>query len=192
MSRRIDLVGCASTEQWVRWAPMTGEAVADAVADAVTTTPEARASVAAWIRATDLGLREIQGVVDGAGWVPEPTGGVVALMVSSILRGEPGLDAAAYEKRSARAKAPRGVKMFGRSVTSWDLPLGRGVVEVEISASRGEPTVDHSIIWTVFPRDVADAVRLHFRTPHSELLELLADEARIMVENIEFTTVETA
>jgi hypothetical protein len=190
MTGRIDKAGYSRTAQWVTWIPHRGAATADEAAAEATTTPEARTAVAAWIRSTDLRVGQIKGVFRAAGWVPEPTGGVVALLVATIVRGEPGLDAAAYKAKSEKAKIPRGVKMFDRAVLGFDLPSGRAVVEVEISASRRQPRVDHSVIWTVFPEGVVDAVRMHFRTSHSDLLDALADDARVMAETVVVTTVE--
>ena len=182
----IRAAGFATTAEWVRWEPLHAATQADDAAALVTSTEEARAHVAEWVRDVDGRLGDMGAVFQAAGWVPDPASGeVVALAVGTMVAGLETESASSFAAERQRARAPRGVKVFERSVLGdVELPGGVGVVEVEQSASRSTRLVDHSIVWTVFPTGHAGAVQVHLRTTQGDLWEALADEGRLMVENL--------
>jgi hypothetical protein len=182
----IRSAGFATTTQWVRWEPLRAATQADDAAALVTSTAQARAHVAEWARDIDGRLADMGSVFQVGGWVPDPASGeVVALAVGTMA---PDLEAespSSFGAARKKARAPRGVKVFDRDVlVDIELPGGIGVVEVEQSAARRTRLVDHSIVWTVFPTGYAGAVQVHLRTAQGDLWEALADEGRIMVENL--------
>jgi hypothetical protein len=182
----IRSAGFATTAEWVRWEPLHAATQADDAAALVTSTEQARAHVAEWVRDVDGRLEDMGSVFQVAGWVPDPASGeVVALAVGTMVAGLEEESASSFGAARRKAKTPRGVKVFDRDVlVDVELPGGVGVVEVEQSASKRTRLVDHSIVWTVFPTGHAGAVQVHLRTTQGDLWEALADEGRIMVENL--------
>lgn len=182
----IGRMGFAHPPEWATWLPHSGAEVADQIASLVTTTEEGCARVAAEIRSCQRELAAVPGLTQAGIWVPDPSDGLPSgFMFASMVSGDETIPSpAAYANHLRAAKAPRGVRIFDHGVTEANVALGPAVVEVEIAAPRRGRQVVSSVTWMVFPTGYTDAVRMYFRTPYPDLLEPLADEARIMVDEL--------
>ena len=173
-------------EGWGSWAPGSGiDLAATELARTLADTDEARAVVRRSVAAVNADSLRKGMSTRLAVWVPDRASGEVMAIMDMGLRGFPG-DASpeAHLARNVKRDLGRRTKLMEYAARRATLPVGETTIEQFVLRLGGERQVQGYLLFLLFPHGAQEAVSLMFNTVHLNLLNAIAEQARMIAESL--------
>ncbi|MGN8244152.1 hypothetical protein ACTHAM_001051 [Cellulomonas soli] len=147
---------------------------------------EARAMVAAAVDWVDE-REATPGLIDLAIWVPDPTTGVTAGVLTVVLADvTPGPDPAGRWLHDIRRKPRlRGIRVLHHDTAPARVNAGPTVLELLTTADKRTGQITAQALWRIFPDDADGAIGLTVRTTELALTPALVADSELIAQGLE-------